>query len=51
MAMVHKMFRRDLGLMPRLLRGIAGPEHARIIAHHFDAVTPTLRHHHHGEVE
>jgi iron-sulfur cluster repair protein YtfE (RIC family) len=49
MEMVHKMFRREFGLMPGLLRGIADPERARIIAHHFDAITAMLHHHHHSE--
>lgn len=51
MEMVHKMFRREFGLMPELLRGIADPKRASIIAHHFDAITATLRHHHHSEDE
>lgn len=46
-----RCFRREFGLMPGLLRGIADPERARIIAHHFDAITATLHHHHHSEDE
>lgn len=51
MEMVHKMFRREFGLMPGLLRGITDPERARIIADHFEAITATLHHHHHSEDE
>lgn len=51
MEMVHKMFRREFSLMPGLLRRVADPERARIIAHHFDAITATLHHHHHSEDE
>lgn len=51
MEMVHKMFRREFGLMPKLLRGITDRERARIIVRHFDAITATLHHHHHSEDE
>lgn len=51
MEMVHKMFRREFGLMAGLFRGVADPERARIIADHFDAITATLHHHHHTEDE
>lgn len=49
MEMVHKMFRREFGLMPGLLRGVTDPERARIIAHHFDGLAVTLHGHHHSE--
>ncbi|WP_278184331.1 hemerythrin domain-containing protein [Mycobacterium kubicae] len=49
--MVHKMFRREFGLMPGLLRGVADLERARIITRHFDAITATLHHHHQTEDE
>lgn len=49
MEMVHKMFRREFGLMPKLLCGNADPERARIIADHFETITATLHHHHHSE--
>jgi hemerythrin-like domain-containing protein len=51
MEMVHKMLRREFGLMPRLLRGLADPERARTIAHHFDGIAATLHGHHHSEDE
>ncbi|OBK24262.1 hypothetical protein A5635_17765 [Mycobacterium asiaticum] len=49
MEMVHKMFRREFALMPRLLRATDGAERAKIIADHFDTITATLHHHHHSE--
>lgn len=49
MEMVHKMFRREFGLVPGLLRGLADPGRARIIARHLDGITTTLHHHHHTE--
>lgn len=51
MEMVHKMFRREFGLMPGLLRGINDPERSKILTHHFDAITATLHHHHLSEDE
>ena len=49
MEMVHKMFRREFGLMPGLFRGVTAPARARIIAHHFDGLAITLHGHHHSE--
>lgn len=49
MEMVHKMFRREFGLMPGLLRAAADPERATIVADHFGAIAATLHHHHHSE--
>jgi hypothetical protein len=49
MEMVHKMFRREFGLMPGLFRGVTDPERARIIARHFDGLAVTLHGHHHSE--
>lgn len=51
MEMVHKMFRREFGLMPALLCGITDAERAGIIADHFEAITTTLHHHHQSEDE
>lgn len=51
MGMVHKMFRREFGLMPGLFRGVADPDRARIIADHFAVITAALHQHHHTEDE
>src|SRR5689334_2102629 len=49
MEMVHKMFRREFGLMPGLLRDVTDAERATIIAHHFNGLAVTLHGHHHSE--
>ncbi|MCV7260782.1 hemerythrin domain-containing protein [Mycobacterium shimoidei] len=51
MEMVHKMFRREFGLMPGLLCGVTDPERAGIVADHFEAIAATLHHHHQSEDE
>jgi hemerythrin-like domain-containing protein len=51
MFMVHDMFRREFGLMPRVVRGVrAGDrERTRIVAAHITGITTVLHTHHHGE--
>ncbi|MFJ2648462.1 hemerythrin domain-containing protein [Streptomyces sp. NPDC087420] len=51
MYLAHSMFRREIGLAPDLVRGVASgdAERARIVADHLDLVDTVLRHHHHGE--
>jgi hemerythrin-like domain-containing protein len=49
MEMVHKMLRREFGLMPGLLRGVTDPQRAKIVADHFDGIAATLHGHHHSE--
>jgi hemerythrin-like domain-containing protein len=51
MYMAHAMFRREFGLLPGLIRGIADgdAERAGVIADHFALIHLVLHHHHHGE--
>ncbi|MFF3755250.1 hemerythrin domain-containing protein [Streptomyces sp. NPDC002018] len=51
MYMAHTMFRREIGLAPALVRGVAGgnAERAGIVADHIQFVDTVLRHHHEGE--
>ena len=51
MYMVHTMFRREFGLLPGLVRGVADGdrERAKVVAGHLELVTTILEHHHHGE--
>jgi hemerythrin-like domain-containing protein len=51
MLMVHDMFRREFGLMPRLVRGVAASDTARtrIVADHIANLSGVLHHHHHSE--
>ncbi|MFJ1598513.1 hemerythrin domain-containing protein [Streptomyces sp. NPDC088261] len=51
MYMAHSMFRREIGLAPALVRGVASgdTERARTVADHLDLVDTVLRHHHQGE--
>jgi hemerythrin-like domain-containing protein len=53
MVVVHRIFRRELGLLPRLVRGVADGDTARaaIIAGHATDVLTALHHHHTGEDE
>jgi hemerythrin-like domain-containing protein len=51
MLMVHHMFRREFGLMPRLVRSVAARDTARtqIVADHIATLSGVLHHHHHSE--
>jgi hemerythrin-like domain-containing protein len=51
MYMVHAMFRREFGLLPALVRGVADGDRARveIVVDHLELVNSILTHHHHGE--
>ncbi|MCI2423844.1 hemerythrin domain-containing protein [Saccharopolyspora sp. K220] len=51
MLMVHNMFRREFGLMPRVVRGVAAGDRARaqLVADHIANVSAVLHHHHHSE--
>jgi Hemerythrin HHE cation binding domain len=51
MYMAHAMFRREIGLLPGLIRGVRGGEtdRAAIVADHFALVHGVLHHHHHAE--
>jgi hemerythrin-like domain-containing protein len=51
MAMPHRMFRREFGLMPALVRNAApgDPERRRIVADHIDLVTQVFESDQHGE--
>jgi hypothetical protein len=53
MLVVHTMFRREFGLMPELVRGVAaGDQHRmRIVAGHLVGVATALHHHHRAEDE
>jgi hemerythrin-like domain-containing protein len=53
MYMAHAMFRREIGLMPALVRAVpAGEvERAAIVADHVELIDAVLQHHHHGEDE
>jgi hypothetical protein len=51
MYLAHIMFRREIGLAPALIRGVAGGdvERAAIVAEHLQLVDTVLRHHHEAE--
>jgi len=51
MLMLHDSFRREFGLMPGLVRGVAAGdrERAQVITAHITYVSTILHHHHHGE--
>lgn len=51
MYMAHAMFRREIGLLPGLIRGVGAEEtdRAGIVADHFALVRGALHHHHHAE--
>ncbi|MFF2525082.1 hemerythrin domain-containing protein [Streptomyces liangshanensis] len=53
MYLAHSMFRREIGLAPDVVSGVAAgdAERARIVTEHLDLVDTVLRHHHHGEDE
>lgn len=51
MKMVHTGFRREFGLMPALVSGVADGDkrRAKIAAGHIEFISLVLHHHHHGE--
>jgi hemerythrin-like domain-containing protein len=51
MVMVHTAFRREFGLMPELVRGVAAGDRARaaVVADHIELIGDALHHHHSGE--
>ncbi len=51
MAAAHRMFRREFGLMPGLVRGVAAGDRERtaLVAAHIALVSSVLEHHHSGE--
>jgi iron-sulfur cluster repair protein YtfE (RIC family) len=51
MYMAHAMFRREFGLLPGLIRGVADGDtnRAGVIAEHFTLIHLVLFHHHRGE--
>jgi hypothetical protein len=51
MYMAHAMFRREFGLLPGLIRGVADGDTRRagVVAEHFALIHLVLYHHHHGE--
>ena len=51
MIVVHTAFRREFGLAPALVRGVAPGDQKRadIVADHLDTLTAMLHHHHAGE--
>ena len=49
MELVHTMFRREFGHLPRLIREATNVERAGIIAGHFALITGALHHHHCSE--
>jgi hemerythrin-like domain-containing protein len=53
MAAAHRMFRREFGLMPGLVRAVAADdrERAALVADHIALVCSVLDHHHLGEEE
>jgi hypothetical protein len=53
MYMAHIMFRREIGLAPALIRGVAAGdlERAAIVADHLDLILLVLEHHHRSEDE
>jgi hemerythrin-like domain-containing protein len=53
MVIVHRMFRRECGLLPKLVAGVAGGDvaRARTVAGHAREVLDMLHHHHVGEDE
>jgi iron-sulfur cluster repair protein YtfE (RIC family) len=53
MFVVHAMFRREFGLMPELVRGVAAgdQQRMRVVAGHIVGVATALHHHHRAEDE
>jgi hemerythrin-like domain-containing protein len=53
MQMVHTGFRREFGLMPALVRGVAEGDkpRAEIVVDHVELLSLVLHHHHHAEDE
>ncbi|TQM01532.1 hemerythrin HHE cation binding domain-containing protein [Actinoallomurus bryophytorum] len=53
MFVVHAMFRREFGLMPELVRGVAAgdQQRMRVVAGHLVGVATVLHHHHRAEDE
>src|ERR1700722_20199542 len=53
MVLVHRVFRREFGLLPRMVRGVAGGDvrAAARVARHAREMTDALHHHHHNEDE
>lgn len=53
MVVVHRLFRRELRLLPDLIRGVAGGDlaRARVVADHCSDVLWGLHHHHESEDE
>ncbi|GII54560.1 hypothetical protein Pth03_29490 [Planotetraspora thailandica] len=53
MYMVHNMLRREFGLTPEAVRGVAAGDldRARVVGAHITGLTTVLHHHHHGEDE
>ncbi|GII54691.1 hypothetical protein Pth03_30800 [Planotetraspora thailandica] len=53
MLMIHDMLRREFGLMPSVIRGVAAGdrERAQVVAGHIQGIAAVLHHHHHGEDE
>ncbi|WIX76264.1 hemerythrin domain-containing protein [Amycolatopsis carbonis] len=51
MRMVHTALRREFGLMPKLIAGVAEGDTARaaLVADHLELVGTILHHHHHAE--
>ena len=51
MVVVHTAFRREFGLAPALVRGVAPGDQKRadVVADHLDTLTAMLHHHHAGE--
>lgn len=51
MRMVHTALRREFGLMPKLITGVAEGDTARaaLVAGHLELVSTILHHHHHAE--
>ncbi|SPM37259.1 hypothetical protein MRAB57_5102, partial [Mycobacterium rhizamassiliense] len=51
MEVVHTMFRREFGHLPRLIREAVDAERIRIVADHFTLIADALHHHHRAEDE
>lgn len=51
MAMIHRVFRRELGALPAGIRGVAAGDVARatVLAGHAHMVLDVLHHHHEAE--
>jgi hemerythrin-like domain-containing protein len=52
MVLIHRVIRREIGQLPRLIRGAANdPARAKVVAAHAAEMLDFLHHHHHGEDE